>query len=153
MNLRKKLISSIFLLFIFVFFLSACSGVNIKPTQIWSISLTFIADQHINNGIRLPVDVIAVKSSDAVLEVGPEDWFGDSKREKLLKDEIFKLAIGDGEKRQIKIKLNSEIQRLLIFADYTDQVERKGQQIVIDPDKWQLNYIIHLKDKSMELEE
>jgi hypothetical protein len=148
--MSKKFISIYFSCCIICLILSACTGTDTIP-RFWPISITFIADKHINNNVRLPVDIIAVKNSDGILDIGPEKWFGDPERDTLLREEIVKLAIGNEGKRKIDIKISSEIKHLIVFSDYTDLTERKGQQIVLDLDKWKWNFIIYLRENKMEL--
>jgi len=149
MNYKIQWLKILVLTLILLLPLASCNG--FRPQKIWPISITLIADKHINNNDLLPVDIIVVKASDTILEIGPENWFGDPKRDTLLEGEIYKLAIGNSQKRCIKIKVNPDIEKLIIFSDYTDLTDREGQQIVIDPEKWQLHYYIHLRDRKMEL--
>ena len=125
---------------------------EIQPIPIFPITLNFYSGNHINKDARLSVDIIIVEDSDAILEIGPEDWFGDDKRGTLLKGEqLYKLSFLGNQTQKQKVKVKSSISRIIIFAEYDNSLDREDQQLVLEPKTWNLNYTILLKDNHMEL--
>jgi len=138
-------------LFIFPGFIMGCAmNYKLKPTQ---ITLFIEAGPHINGGVLLPLDIIVVDASlsDLILDIGPEVWFGHSSRDRLVKKELRRFAISSGEIREIKVDVTRKTKRIIIYADYENDMDRNGQQLVIEPKRWHFNYTIHIGLNKMEL--
>ncbi len=121
-----------------------------------TVKIAFQADNHINEGVLLPVDIIAVQDSavESVLDIGPETWFGHRMRERLISGkELFTFALSGGAKRKVKISVPKENKRVLVYADYENSEERDDQQVVITPSGWHFGYyLIKVTGHAMELE-
>jgi len=117
-----------------------------------SNNLSLIADKHINGGVRLPVDIIKVKDSAKVVQIGPDAWFGDPKRENLvLEDELIRLSFSGGERMNHRLEMDSDVENLVIFADYSNQNDRNKQQIII-PRSWLgFSHTILIREDGLEL--
>jgi len=133
--------------------LSGCAA-QARP-KYTDVSLSLQADAPINDGVLLPIDVIAVNEikADAVLSVSPEEWFGNDMRERLTSEEIQKFAIKDGGNRIIDVRVPSEVGRIIVYADYENTSERERQQIIIFPgkDRFKSNYSIRIQKNRLEL--
>ena len=143
MNLLKRLyrLGAVSLLSVFVF--TGCSS-----------TLSLVADRHINNNVRLPVDLIMVRNDAEVIDIGPDSWFGDPKRETLtIEDELIRLSFSGGEKMKYKLTMGSGVDKLIIFADYINQDERDKQQIVIPRSRWGFSHTVQLRKNGLELKE
>ena len=130
-----------------------CAKKNIikEPT---SITLHFTAEKYINDDVLLPIDIILVKGSviDAILDIGPEQWFGHIQRESLEKNERISLAMSGGEERIKRIELTPGFTRMIVFADYEGNTEREGQQLIIPQGKLKKEYRIKIKERALEIE-
>jgi hypothetical protein len=131
-------------------FLNGCIS-----SKVSKITLHFNADREINENVLLPLDVVVVDKSlsETVLSIGPDDWFGDSLRDRLVGEEVHHLAIKGGATREITVKIPEETNKVIIYADYENNIDRLGQQIVIAPKKavFSPNYKVLIRDKNMEL--
>jgi len=130
--------------------LTGCAG---GPRQT-DVTLQLKADESINDGILLPIDVIAVDEGKAaaVLGVSPDEWFGSRQREQMAPDEIQKLAIRGGGNRTVPVKINPQNGKIILYADYESTSQREQQQLVIDPKKESLRDTYHIKVKKNFLE-
>ncbi len=132
---------------------ASLTGCATKPELI-TIHLT--ADRHINDGVRLPVDIIAVEGSGeasfmgSVMKIGPEAWFGHSKRDQLSRRDYVPLAISGGETREETLKLNEEIKRVIVYADFENNKERDTQQVIIIPEKRHEKHFIMIRESELE---
>jgi hypothetical protein len=130
--------------------LSGCGG-----PKYTDVTLDINADSSINEGVLLPIDVIAVNESKAesVLSISPEEWFGNDMRERLTSEEIQKLAIKGGGTRNVTVKVRSEVGRIIIYADYENTSGRDRQQIIIFPKKAEFlnKYSIQVRKNRLEL--
>ena len=130
--------------------LSGCAG-----PKYTDVTLSIKADTSINDGVLLPIDVIAVDESKAesVLSISPEEWFGNDMRERLTSEEIQKLAVKGGGARTVNVRVRSEVGRIIIYADYENTSERDRQQIIIFPKKEQFRgtYSIQVQKNRLEL--
>ena len=146
--MREKILGIGMLL---VFALSGCAG---GPKQT-DVTLQLKADESINNGILLPIDVVAVEESKAasILSISPDEWFGSDQRERLPPEEIQKLAIKDGGVRTVTVKVHKEAGKIIIYADYESTSQREQQQLVIDSKKESFHdsYLIKVKKNLLEL--
>jgi len=139
---------------IFIIFPSLMMGClmnyKLKPTR---ITLFIESGPHINNDVLLPLDIIAVDASfsDLILDIGPEAWFGHSARGRLVKNELRRFAISSGETRKIEVNVNKKIKRIIIYADYEKVIDRRGQQVIIEPKRWRFNYTVRIGFNEMEL--
>jgi len=151
-NARRK-ITNFVLWFLVGMVMSGCAAQS-RP-KYTDVSLTLQADAPINDGVLLPIDVIAVNESkaDSVLAVSPDEWFGNDMRERLTSEEIQKFAIKDGGSRTIDVRVPSEVGRIIIYADYENTSERERQQIIIFPgkDRFKRNYSIRIQKNRLEL--
>jgi hypothetical protein len=130
--------------------LTGCGG-----PKYTDVTLAIKADTSINDGVLLPIDVIAVDESKAqsVLSVSPEEWFGNDIRERLTSEEIQKLAIKGGGTRTLNVRVRSDVGRIIIYADYENTSERDRQQIIIFPknERFQGKYSILVQKNRLEL--
>ena len=117
-------------------------------------TLNFSADPQINEDVLLPVDVIVTKDSsmNAVIEIGPEDWFGHQTREVLIHSELYPLAISGGDKREKKVVVEKDISRIIIYADYENNNNREDQQLIINCSEGKRKYKILIKENNLEME-
>lgn len=147
----KKLCFLSLVVFAFSFFACAIT----RPFS--TVTLDFQSIKDINDGALLPVDIVTVEKSvsDSVLEIGPDNWFGNGLRDRLTGEEIKHLAIKGGSTRQVKIKVPSEVEKIIIYADYENNIDRAGQQVVILPARFNFLpiYKINLKESKMETAE
>jgi hypothetical protein len=103
-----------------------------------SLMLTVEAEPRINDGVLLPMDIMAVSEAktDQILEIGAEDWFGDPLRDSLrpgATGNIQRLAISSDSKKVVEIKLAEDVERVVIFADFETATDRESQEIIIVP--------------------
>ena len=98
-------------------------------------NITFKCDQHINQGMLLPVDVIYVTRYHMpreITSIGPDKWFNSYERDNLV--ERQSLSLKGGETRELKLnKLwlkNTKF--LLVFTDFKDVNGPYSQQLIID---------------------
>ena len=121
------------MLLVLTMLLGGCAG----PTapQFDDVTLNLQAAEAINDGVLLPIDIMAVNEikADAVLAVAPDLWFGNEQREKLTPEEIQKVAIRGGGKRQVTVRVPSLAGKIILYADYENSNERAAQQIIISP--------------------
>ncbi|OKY76355.1 MAG: hypothetical protein BM485_03710 [Desulfobulbaceae bacterium DB1] len=141
-------------LFLFLI-LSVMLGACAAPKKFSDITLNFAADPSINDDVLLPVDIVVVDRavSESVLEIGPENWFGETLRDRLVGEEIQHVAIKGDARREVKITIPEGVTKVIIYADYENNVDRLGQQIVISPEKnnFAPSYKVNIKDNRMEL--
>lgn len=132
--------------------LAGCAAGPPKPAD---VTLQLKADNPINDGILLPIDIMTVDENKAasVLSLSPDEWFGSRLREQLTPDEIQKVAIRGGGTRSVPVKVNSQTGRIIVYADYEATSQRDQQQLVIDASKQALrdSYVIHVKTGELEL--
>ena len=148
----KKFITAA-LVFAFAFLFSGCSSMPSIP-RFFGTTVHFGAAGHINNGVLLPVDIIIAPDSvmNAVLEIGPDEWFGHPMRGTLLPEQLSHLAMGGGQTREMDIKVDTDnANRIIIFADYENIAQRHKQQIHITIGTWEYNYYVKIQKDSMEL--
>jgi hypothetical protein len=130
---------------------SACA----KIPRFSDITLILDPASEINEGVLLPVDILAVDSviSSKALEIGPDNWFGEDVRDRLTDGEIQRLAIKGGEEKKVSVKVNKSVHRIIIFADFENNSEAAGQQAIIIPEKFRFRptYTILINDNSLEL--
>jgi hypothetical protein len=145
------LFKKICMLFLIVLGLSACS----LPAQYTDINIILDPAKDINDGVLLPLDVLAIDagSSEAALGVGPDNWFGEDLRDRLTGDEIKRLAISGGIEKSVLVKISEGVNKIIIFADFENNSDRVGQQIVIVPEKLNFlsKYRIKINEDTMEL--
>ncbi len=126
-----------------------------QPKKFSDITINFASEPVINEDVLLPVDIVVVDRSlaEAVLEVGPEDWFGQSMRDRLVGDEIQHIAIRGNAEREVQITIPDGVTKVIIYADYENNADRLGQQIVISPEKENFapSYRVTIKENRMEL--
>ncbi len=134
-----------------VFSLNACA----KSPHFSDVTLYFESDPYINDNVLLPVDVVIVDRSlaETILEIGPDNWFGDTLRDRLVGDEVHHLAIKGSSQRQVEVTIPEETTKVIIYADYENNLDRPGQQIVISPEKtkFQRRYNVKIQNNKMEL--
>jgi hypothetical protein len=119
-----------------------------------TVTLRIESEKHINGGVLLPMDVISAEGSlsDSILDVGPEIWFGHEIRERLVEEELRRFAVSGGQKRKVKLRVGGEVKRIIIYADYGKNMNRKGQQVVIEPKQWPFaGYKIQIRENELEL--
>lgn len=147
----KKNIPFLFLSVLFCFLGSSCS----LPSQFSNITLYFEATDDINDNVLLPVDIVIVDKSlsETVLQIGPDDWFGDVLRDRLVGNEVTHLAFRSSSERNVKIDIPEGVTKVIIYADYENNIDRVGQQIVISPETMNFSpsYTIKIKQNKMEL--
>jgi predicted component of type VI protein secretion system len=126
-----------------------------KMFQATKVIISFESTQNVNDGVLLPVDVIAgdEQMASMVLGIGPDAWFADPLRDRLSGEQIHKLAISGNDTREITVHLSETTRRIIVYADYDRLTERAGQQIVIIPESigFSKTYTIRLKDTKMEM--
>lgn len=119
-----------------------------------SSNLKLVADGYINEGVRLPVDLIMVENSKSVLAIGPDSWFGDHRRDALLRNEqLLRLSFSGGEAMDYDIKMGSEVDELVIYADYVENNDRQAQQVVIPKCFFGWKHTLMIKKNGLELKE
>ncbi len=135
--MKKK----IFIIFILFLVGSGCSTLKVRMK----------AEDRINNDVLLPVDIIVVSESmqNEVMEIGPEEWFGHSLRERLTEIELHSLAISGGEKRKVKVKRKSRSQKVIVYADYDNSTDRNKQQVIIVPKKFRRTHCVEIMENEM----
>ncbi|MFZ5758294.1 MAG: hypothetical protein ACOY32_01525 [Thermodesulfobacteriota bacterium] len=147
----SRKLSRLALLAIAAIALTGCA----QPKKFSDITINFASEPVINEDVLLPVDIVVVDRSlaEAVLEVGPEDWFGQSMRDRLVGDEIQHIAIRGNAEREVKITIPDGVTKVIIYADYENNADRLGQQIVISPEKENFapSYRVTIKENRMEL--
>jgi hypothetical protein len=130
-------------LFLFLLIFMGCSS-----------NLSLIADKSINNDVRLPVDLIMVENDAEVLAIGPDSWFGHPRRDNLtIEEELIRLSFSGGEKMDYKLSLGSDVEQLVIFADFINQTEREKQQVVIPRSCLGFSRKVHIGKEGLELKE
>ncbi len=102
------------------------------------LMLTIVSEPNINDGVLLPMDIMAVSDgkTDQILEIGPEDWFGDSLRESMrpgAKGNIQRLAIGSDSTKTVELTIGEDVERVVVFADFETSTDRESQEIIIVP--------------------
>lgn len=131
-------------------FLSGCLAPKTS-----TITLLFSADREINENVLLPLDIVVVDKSlsETILDIGPDAWFGDSLRDRLVGEEVHHLAIKGGSTREVSVEVPGETNKVIIYADYENNIDRLGQQIVISPEQstFSPSYEVIIKDNNMEL--
>lgn len=123
-----------------------CSGCGSSPQQpvikeveeidiIKTKSIKFQCDEHINQGMLLPVDIIYITRYHMpreVISIGPSSWFNSFERERWETRQTLSLKGGEIQ----KIKLNKlwlkNTKFLIIFANFKNVEEPYSQQIIID---------------------
>lgn len=119
-----------------------------------SSNLSLVADKSINNDVRLPIDLIMVENGAEVLAIGADSWFGHPKRENLtLEEELIRLSFSGGEKLDYKLSLGSDVEQLIIFADFINQADREKQQVVIPRSCLGFSKEVHIGKERLELKE
>jgi hypothetical protein len=103
-----------------------------------SMMVTIVSEPDINDGVLLPMDIMAVNEdkTDQILEIGPEDWFGDSLRDSMrpgAKGNVHRLAIDADSKKVVEVKLAEDVERVVVFADFETSTDRESQEIIIVP--------------------
>jgi len=135
--------------------LSACGAKNLLPPKQLSMTIHVAADVNVNDGVLLPLDILFVENdkADAALAVGPDKWFGEDLRERLTNDEIRRLAIRSGDRKDVQISYPDSVKKIIIFADYENNNDRFGQQLLITPDnfKFKNSYHVNIHGNRMEL--
>ena len=143
----------LFCCFLLIFILHGCaSGLGLGSSN---VKITFSSEDNINDGVLLPVDIIACDDvlSSSVLGVGPDSWFGDPLRDRLTGDNIHRLAISGGSSRSVKVNVTKSTKKIIVYADYELSTERMDQQIVISSENLGMftSYKIQLNEMRMEL--
>lgn len=133
--------------------LSGCAS-PLTPSST-DVTLSLQADVPINDGVLLPIDIMATNEikAEAILGIPPGLWFGSDIREHLTKEEIHKLAVRGGETRSIAVTIGHGIERIIVYADYEHTSGREGQQLIISPRKswFSKNYLISVRNNRLEL--
>ena len=146
----KKTMPLLLFGFLFCFIGASCSF----PSQFSSITLHFQSSDIINENVLLPVDIVIVDKSmsETVLQIGPDDWFGDVLRDRLVGKEVTHLAFRGNSEREVKIDIPDGVSKVIIYADYENKIDRIGQQIVISPETMNFSpsYTIHIQQNKME---
>jgi len=131
--------------------LSAC----VSGPHLTDITIRLVPAKKINEGVLLPVDILTVDSSlsATALGIGPDNWFGEDVRDRLTDDEIKRLAISGGNTKSVSLKVPENIHKVIIFADFENNSDRVGQQIIIAPEKLRFlpKYKININEDQMEL--
>ena len=126
-----------------VFFLSGCgsssSNAVPKAEQEWENlrikNIEFVCDQHINQGMLLPVDVIYITKFHMpreVIAIGPNSWFESLKRERWEARQTLSLRGGETRKLALNRLWLKDTKLLIVFANFKNVEEPLSQQIVID---------------------
>ena len=131
--------------------LSGCA----MPKGFSDVTIMLESEGSINEGVLLPVDILVANDglASSALGIGPDDWFGAELRDRLTNEEVQRLAIRGGTTRNVKVSIPEDVRRVIIFADYENNNERFGQQIVITPEKLNFfpKYRVRIRDNRMEL--
>jgi hypothetical protein len=140
----------------FILFSVALSGCAYPLTpSSTDVTLSLQADVPLNDGVLLPIDIIATNEikAEAILGIPPGLWFGSDMREHLTKEEVHKLAVRGGETRDIAVTIGHGIGRIIVYADYENTSGREGQQLIISPRKswFSKNYLISVRNNRLEL--
>ena len=136
-----------------ILYFSSCAGTRTdltgKPVR---IRIDFRTESYINDGIKLPLDVIVTENSDSYLKIGPDKWFGKQERLNLLKDQLYKFSFKNGENKNILIDLKPGIEKIIIYAGYDNNKDRNGEgkKMVLFPERWHLHYCIEVKSDRIE---
>jgi len=116
---------------------------HIFPSIFGFITIEIIVpNEQINDGIILPVDIIIVKNTDQILELSPDDWFVSSERETLTDNELYRLAVKNGDSQRLKIKIKPDIERLIIYADYDIKNDFNSQRVIFPVEKFRYYYSV-----------
>jgi hypothetical protein len=128
---------------------------NLNIIKFILFTLSLQADVPLNDGVLLPIDIIATNEikAEAILGIPPGLWFGSDMREHLTKEEVHKLAVRGGETRDIAVTIGHGIGRIIVYADYENTSGREGQQLIISPRKswFSKNYLISVRNNRLEL--
>ena len=115
------------------------------------INLKFHAQDNINKGALLAIDVIATENDNEILAIGPEEWFLNKKRSELvLDDELYIITIKSGETIPVTVRRKTNVKRIVIFAEYGNTSDRLDKQLVLEPGYMNFSYeIVLLGNKIM----
>ncbi len=143
-NLRiaeKFILISLFLL-VTISLLSGCgkskdlvANEEKEVGKIRAKSIIFQCDEHINQGMLLPVDVIYITRYHRpreVISIGPNNWFNSFEREKWETKQTLSLKGGETKTLKLNKLWLKETKLLVIFADFKDVKESQSQQIIIE---------------------
>jgi len=155
----KKKIKYLTILVLFIITFIGCSenrcilnGCFFRPINLGAIPIVFVSENNtINENVLIPIDVIVTENSDAILEIGPENWFAHPKRDSLLNNELYRMTISGWDTHKLWLKPDSFIRKIIIFADYENLHDRDGQQLVLFPKMMDFTYTIKITSNGMEL--
>jgi len=138
---KAPIIFSLFL--IMLFFLGGCGSSSKNSAQIeareWKNirvkTIEFICDQHINQGMLLPVDIIYITKYHMpreVIAIGPNKWFESLKRENWETKQTLSLKGGEAQTLDLNRLWLKDTKLLIIFANFKNVEGSLSQQIVLD---------------------
>ena len=98
-------------------------------------SLKFRTERTINNGKKLPIDIIYITYVQELREVtryGPELWFEGNKREEWKQKESISIEGGQTKIVELNPRIMERTVLIVILADYEGQKDPRAQQIIVD---------------------
>lgn len=116
-----------------------------------SAKVLFYAEPQINEGLLVPVDIIATTrdKSKEIIGIGPDEWFSSKLRESMNEDQLLRLAIRNGETRKVKFKGPKGTDAFIVFADFQGIVDRDRQQQVFFPKCSKRTFYIEVQNKKL----
>ncbi len=134
----KAFLLSMFLLFAATL-LSGCASSHIHEYEdigtVKTKNITFQCDQHINQGMLLPVDVIYVTRYHMpreITSIGPDKWFNSYERDNWVERQSLSLKGGETKELKLNKLWLKNTKFLLVFADFKDVNGPYSQQLIID---------------------
>ena len=133
----KAFLLSLFLLFAATLLNSCASRVH-EFEEIGTVKtkkITFKCDQHINQGMLLPVDVIYVTRYHMpreITSIGPDKWFNSYERDNWIERQSLSLKGGETKELKLNKLWLKNTKFLLVFTDFKDVNGSYSQQLVID---------------------
>jgi predicted component of type VI protein secretion system len=98
-------------------------------------SLEFRTEKSINNGKKLPIDIIYISYVQELREVtrfGPELWFEGNKREEWKQKESISIEGGQTKIVELNPRIMERTVLIVVMADYEGQKDPRAQQVIID---------------------
>lgn len=124
-----------FIILIFVGMMgSGCATMQPIPS-VKTASLKFLTEKEINNGKKLPIDIIYITYVEELREVtryGPDLWFETDKRNEWKLKESISIEGGQTKIVELNPRIMERTVLLVIMANYEGQKDPRAQQIIVD---------------------
>jgi hypothetical protein len=136
--LTVQIVLALMILLSAVVLLSNCSRRSGKDKEIGKVktkSIAFKCDQHINQGLLLPVDIIYLttyRMPREITSIGPDKWFNSSERDNWVERQSLSLKGGETKKLKLNKLWLKNTKLLFVIADFKGVNEPYSQQLVID---------------------